>query len=98
VVVARAVVDTVAVALVVELLSETELVERLQDGAYDEFAPDGELVNEHERETVPESLEVVLTATVEAAELPLDMAEVEVAESEYVDCVTVTLVVPLLLA
>jgi hypothetical protein len=56
VVVLRAVVDTVAVvvALVVELLSETELVERLQDGAYDEFAPAGELVKEHERETVPE--------------------------------------------
>jgi hypothetical protein len=41
---------------------------------------------------------VVLTVTVEAAELPLDVEEVEVAESEYVDCVTVTLVVPLLVA
>jgi hypothetical protein len=40
----------------------------------------------------------VLTVIVEAAELPLETAEVVAAESENVDCVTVTLVEPLLVA
>jgi hypothetical protein len=52
--VAVAVALSVAVALLVDEPSETEYFERLQEGAYDEFAPDGELVKEHERETVPE--------------------------------------------
>ena len=51
---ARYVVVAVAVVLVLDEVSETDVGETLQDGEFEEFAPDGELVREQVRDTVPE--------------------------------------------